>query len=57
MNIINCKLNDALLIEPEIHSDTRGCFFEGYNKDKFSRMIGKDITFVQDNFQSLKKTF
>ena len=46
MNIINCKLNDALLIEPEIHSDTRGCFFEGYNKDKFSRMIGKDITFV-----------
>ena len=57
MNIINCKLNDALLIEPEIHSDTRGCFFEGYNKDKFS-MIGKDIiTFVQDNFSESKKTF
>lgn len=55
MNIINCKLNDALLIEPEIHSDTRGCFFEGYNKDKFSRMIGKDITFVQDNFSESKK--
>ena len=55
MNIINCKLNDVLLIESEIYSDTRGCFFESYNKNKFSKMVGKDITFVQDNFSKSKK--
>ena len=49
MNIINCKLNDALLIEPEIHSDTRGCFFESYNKDKLKLMIKEMFIVAQDS--------
>ena len=55
MSIKNCKLNDALLIESEIYSDERGYFFESYNKNKFSKIVGKEISFVQDNYSKSKK--
>ena len=55
MNIKNFKLKDALLIEPEIYSDERGCFFESYNKKKFSNFIGEEINFVQDNYSESSK--
>ena len=40
-----------LIINPDVFFDTRGYFFESYNKDKFKK-IGIDIEFLQDN-QSL----
>ena len=49
------KLQDALLIQPEIFSDNRGCFSESYNKKNFSEIFGKDINFVQDNYSKSKK--
>ena len=55
MNIQNLKLKDALLIEPEIYSDERGCFLESYNKKEFSKIVGKEITFVQDNYSESQK--
>jgi dTDP-4-dehydrorhamnose 3,5-epimerase len=57
MNITNLKLKDALLIEPEIYSDSRGCFLESYNKKKFSKIVGKEIIFVQDNYSQSKKMY
>lgn len=55
MSIKNFKLNDALLIESELYADKRGYFFESYNANKFSKIIGKDITFVQENNSKSKK--
>ena len=55
MNIQNLKLKDALLIEPKIYSDERGCFLESYNKKEFSKIVGKEITFVQDNYSESQK--
>jgi len=55
MNIQNLKLKDALLIEPEIYSDERGFFLESYNKKEFSKIVGKEITFVQDNYSKSQK--
>ena len=45
------ELEGVLLIEPTIHIDSRGRFFESYEKDKY-RALGIREDFVQDN-QSL----
>ena len=37
-----------LIIEPQIHSDSRGYFFESFNQKEFEEKVCK-TTFVQDN--------
>lgn len=37
-----------MLIEPQIHSDSRGYFFESFNQKEFEEKVCK-TTFVQDN--------
>ena len=49
MNIENCKLNDLKIINPSLHVDQRGYFFESYNKIHFDKKINRNINFVQDN--------
>jgi len=51
MKKIETNLNGLFVIEPKIFEDSRGYFFESYNKDSFKN-IGIDIDFIQDN-QSL----
>jgi dTDP-4-dehydrorhamnose 3,5-epimerase len=51
MKIIETPLKGVLIIEPRIFDDTRGYFYESYNKDKFTE-AGISASFVQDN-QSL----
>ena len=48
MNIITTPLNNLLVIEPRVFEDSRGYFFEGYNKEKLNKE-GIQIDFVQDN--------
>ncbi|MBR3938582.1 MAG: dTDP-4-dehydrorhamnose 3,5-epimerase, partial [Bacteroidales bacterium] len=38
-----------LIIEPTVFGDSRGYFFESYNKQRFKDETGLDIDFVQDN--------
>lgn len=45
------ELEGVLLIEPAVHLDSRGRFFESYEKEKY-RALGIREEFVQDN-QSL----
>jgi dTDP-4-dehydrorhamnose 3,5-epimerase len=40
---------DVLIIEPKVFGDERGCFFESFNENDFSRAIGGQVSFVQDN--------
>ena len=47
------ELAGVLLIEPTIHLDSRGRFFESYVKEKF-HALGIQEDFVQDN-QSLSQ--
>lgn len=49
MKIINEPLNDLLVLVPDVFSDERGFFLESFNQKKFNSLIGKEITFVQDN--------
>lgn len=48
MKVIDTSIEGAYIIEPRIFSDSRGYFFESYNKKVFDEKIGP-IRFVQDN--------
>lgn len=47
MEITNTNLPGLLIIEPKIFEDSRGYFFESYNKSKL--LMLDEIEFVQDN--------
>ncbi len=53
MKIEETNIKDLLIIQPTVFEDSRGCFFEAYNKTKFSEN-GIDYQFIQDN-QSFSK--
>ncbi len=48
MNIIKTPIEGLFVIEPNVFEDSRGYFFESYNKSKLSAE-GIECVFVQDN--------
>ena len=48
MNKIKSNIDEVVIIEPQIHSDSRGYFFESFNQKDFEEKVCK-TTFVQDN--------
>lgn len=48
MKIIQTKIPDLLIIEPQVFEDSRGYFVETYNQAKFESN-GLNYTFIQDN--------
>ena len=42
-------LPGVLVIEPQLHGDARGFFFESYNQRRFEDAVGAKASFVQDN--------
>jgi dTDP-4-dehydrorhamnose 3,5-epimerase len=48
MKLIKTKINDLVLIQPDVFPDSRGYFFESFQKEKF-HAIGIDAEFLQDN--------
>ncbi|MEI6764145.1 MAG: dTDP-4-dehydrorhamnose 3,5-epimerase [Bacteroidota bacterium] len=48
MKKIPTKIPEVFILEPDVFRDSRGYFFESYNKDKFTG-IGIDFEFIQDN--------
>ena len=48
MNIILTPIKDLVIVEPKVFNDSRGYFFEAYNKNSFHE-LGLDYDFVQDN--------
>ena len=48
MKIIETKIPEVKIIEPDIFGDHRGWFFESYSKKKL-KDLGLDVDFVQDN--------
>ena len=55
MKSTKLKFPEVLLLEPEIFEDERGFFYESFNQNKFEKVTGKKIYFVQDNFSRSKK--
>ncbi|MFA8433220.1 MAG: dTDP-4-dehydrorhamnose 3,5-epimerase [Marinifilaceae bacterium] len=48
MQIIETEIPDLLILKPTVFEDTRGYFFESFNKSVFNER-GIDLDFVQDN--------
>ena len=46
------SIPEVVLLEPKIHGDERGFFFESYNKRTLESLLNRELNFVQDN-QSL----
>lgn len=49
MTIEDTKIEGAKLITPQVFGDSRGYFTESYQAERYAEVIGKDLTFVQDN--------
>ena len=49
MDVINLKIPDIKIINPDVLEDTRGSFQESYNKNKLQNW-GINYDFVQDNY-------
>ena len=49
MKVAATAIPDVLLLEPTIHEDERGFFFESFNQKRFEDATGLNIRFVQDN--------
>ena len=48
MDVFKTRLQDCIIIEPNIFGDDRGFFLETYSKKRYEEFIGSH-TFVQDN--------
>lgn len=48
MNITKTEIEGVVIIEPRVFNDSRGYFFESYNKKAFDEEVAK-VEFVQDN--------
>jgi dTDP-4-dehydrorhamnose 3,5-epimerase len=54
VKITETYLKGCFIIQPEVHADKRGAFFESYHKKKLETALGFPVDFVQDN-QSVSK--
>lgn len=43
------KINDLIIIEPDVFGDNRGYFFESFNENDWRKEVGFAPKFVQDN--------
>lgn len=55
MKLKSLSIPDVYLIEPKIHLDDRGFFFESFNQKEFEKLINKKVNFVQDNHSKSTK--
>jgi dTDP-4-dehydrorhamnose 3,5-epimerase len=55
MKFTSLSIPDIYIIEPNVHTDERGYFFESFNQEIFEKAIGQKINFVQDNQSRSKK--
>ncbi|MBU1215156.1 MAG: dTDP-4-dehydrorhamnose 3,5-epimerase [Gammaproteobacteria bacterium] len=49
MKAVQTEIPDLLIIEPKVFGDSRGFFFESFNKRMFHELTGIEAEFVQDN--------
>ena len=49
MKFIPQFIPDIILIQPEVHGDSRGYFVETFRQNEFEQAISRRINFIQDN--------
>jgi dTDP-4-dehydrorhamnose 3,5-epimerase len=54
MKLIRTALDGCVVIEPDVHGDSRGFFYESFNQRRFAE-AGLDLNFVQTNVSRSSK--
>ena len=54
MKVIDTTIPEVKIIQPDVHYDERGYFYESYNEKVFSKLV-HSTSFVQDNQSKSKK--
>ena len=49
MKFSRAEIPDIVIIDPEIHKDDRGYFYESFRQDKLNDFLGYDVKFCQEN--------
>jgi len=49
MKYIKQGIPDVIVVEPQVHGDSRGYFVETFRQDLFEEAVGHKVNFVQDN--------
>jgi len=49
MDFVPQSIPDVIIVEPQVHGDSRGYFVETFRQDLFETAIGYKVNFVQDN--------
>ena len=49
MKFTRTKIEDVVIIDPQVHGDERGYFVETYRQDKLEAFLGFQVKFCQDN--------
>jgi dTDP-4-dehydrorhamnose 3,5-epimerase len=49
MNATRLAIPDVIVFEPRVFGDDRGFFFESFNQKVFEEVVGRSVSFVQDN--------
>ena len=49
MRVLDTEISGVKIIEPLVHGDSRGFFFESYNARALDDAFGREVRFVQDN--------
>ena len=49
MHATPLAISDVMVFEPKIFGDERGFFFESFNHKVFEEVLGRQVSFVQDN--------
>jgi len=55
VDVIQTSLPEVLLLKPRVFGDSRGFFFESFNKRDWLEATGVDCDFVQDNHSQSTK--
>lgn len=55
MQLIHTDLSEVKILQPTLHLDERGYFFESFNQKNFEQLIKRSVHFVQEN-QSLSRS-
>lgn len=55
MKVIDTKIPEVKIIEPEVFGDDRGFFLETFQKERYQKLLGITEDFVQDNMSRSAK--
>lgn len=49
MNLRTTQLDGVVILEPDVHGDDRGYFFESYSRSRFNKLVRPVISYRTTN--------